>query len=630
MEIVSVDKLGEKNDYPYFYSKKYASFINSENKNVILFRDEIGNSIVCKIWKNKFLKLIQPIYPPLSDNAIRLNKQQESDFLNEWTTFIINNKIAHRIVPSENFGVFKSKPKYSISAPFGTYCLNLEESTEQELFRKIHAKHRNVIKNAEKNNVVLKYGKECIKDFYLLYEQTMKRSNMYCQDITYFENFYSLMPQNIICGVSYFNNIPQGGLFSPYTKFGAFYLFGASNKKIEINGAINYLHWNTIKLLKQQGVKRYDFVGARLSDISGTKLEGIQLFKKRFGGDLEKGFLWKKDIDVFDCFVFDELIRLTYTLKKETPLLDIIDEELLKNSTPHNVKFTSTKRIGIKMQEMKETFRKKIRRLRKVIKKNDLVKDLSLAGIQKGDTILVHSSLSKIGNVKNGTQTVINALMEQIGDKGNLVMPAYSYVDSMENTSQEKDYIFDPIISPSVVGKITEEFRKMPRVKRSIHPTHSVCAYGELADYITSGHIDAETNFGLNTPFHRVRELKGKIVGLGIGIGPVTIYHSAEDFFPELFLDVYLPKPETIKIRVDGSESTKSIFIHNPAFHSNRIDKNKFVENWLMNHFLKKGILHMGAFGSGIIWWMDIQELFDEQIALKQKGISIYRVPENE
>ncbi|HKC68010.1 MAG TPA: AAC(3) family N-acetyltransferase, partial [Bacteroidia bacterium] len=225
---------------------------------------------------------------------------------------------------------------------------------------------------------------------------------------------------------------------------------------------------------------------------------------------------------------------------------------------------------------------------------------------------------------------IISSLIEQIGDEGNLVMPAYSYVDSMENTAQEKDYVFNPLINPSIVGKITEEFRKMPGVKRSVHPTHSVCAYGKLSEYITNGHIDTETNFGENSPFHRIRELRGKIVGIGIGIGPVTIYHSVEDFNPEQFPDVYLPIPAPVKMFVNGKEVVKFIYIHNPAFHTNRIDKSKTIESWLTTYFKNKGILHTGSFGSTTIWWMDIQKLFNEQIALKQKGISIYKVPQSE
>ena len=41
-----------------------------------------------------------------------------------------------------------------------------------------------------------------------------------------------------------------------------------------------------------------------------------------------------------------------------------------------------------------------------------LVKDLNSIGIKKGDTVMVHSSLSSMGNVDGGAETVIEALKE--------------------------------------------------------------------------------------------------------------------------------------------------------------------------------------------------------------------------
>ena len=49
-------------------------------------------------------------------------------------------------------------------------------------------------------------------------------------------------------------------------------------------------------------------------------------------------------------------------------------------------------------------------------------------GIQKGDVLLVHSSLKSLGRVAGGADTVINALIDTIGPEGTLVMPAASVV----------------------------------------------------------------------------------------------------------------------------------------------------------------------------------------------------------
>jgi lipid II:glycine glycyltransferase (peptidoglycan interpeptide bridge formation enzyme) len=155
---------------------------------------------------------------------------------------------------------------------------------------------------------------------------------MYCESLHYFNEFFAHLKDNVICGVAYYNQVPQGAMFIPYSRFAGFYVYGASAGQMQITGTINYLYWNTIKILKQKGVKRYDFVGARLSIVSGTKLEGIQQSKERFGATLEKGFIWKKDINKLTCNLFDYLVTLKLKLKNQKPPLDIIDQEIIKQS----------------------------------------------------------------------------------------------------------------------------------------------------------------------------------------------------------------------------------------------------------------------------------------------------------
>jgi lipid II:glycine glycyltransferase (peptidoglycan interpeptide bridge formation enzyme) len=328
MNIIYINDIKNTYRYPYFYLKGYVSFIKeTEKKDIVFFADKIDNTMPCKIWKNKFLNYIQPIYPPLNKDGDRLPKDIEKTFIEDFVKVIKQNKKYDRISVADNFSISHVVPKNSIYCKFGTYYIDIEKQPENDLFKNLHVKHRNVIRNAERNNIIVKYGKEYINDFYLLYQQTMKRSKMYCEPISYFNQFYNSLPENIICGVAYYNNIPQGALFMPYSKFGAFYLYGASTEKIEVNGAINYLHWRTIQTMRDTNIKRYDFVGARLSDVSGTKLYGIQQFKERFGSKLDTGYLWKIDLNTNKCRLYDTMLHIKTKLKR-TPLpLDIIDQE---------------------------------------------------------------------------------------------------------------------------------------------------------------------------------------------------------------------------------------------------------------------------------------------------------------
>ena len=116
------------------------------------------------------------------------------------------------------------------------------------------------------------------------------------------------------------------------------------------------------------------------------------------------------------------------------------------------------------------------------ITKEDLIENLKDIGIVNGDTLLVHSALSRIGHLKNGPSTLIDALLEVIGEEGNLLMPTSPNNVYQLNYIQNTPY-FDVLNSPSKTGAVTESFRTRKGVVRSLHPTEPVSAFGPKAQY---------------------------------------------------------------------------------------------------------------------------------------------------
>lgn len=57
---------------------------------------------------------------------------------------------------------------------------------------------------------------------------------------------------------------------------------------------------------------------------------------------------------------------------------------------------------------------------------SSLISDFQRIGLKKGDIILVHSSLSKIGWTVGGPVAVIEALQNVITEEGTLIMPAFT------------------------------------------------------------------------------------------------------------------------------------------------------------------------------------------------------------
>jgi len=264
------------------------------------------------------------------------------------------------------------------------------------------------------------------------------------------------------------------------------------------------------------------------------------------------------------------------------------------------------------------------------ITKDRILDDLRKLGVSEGDMLFVHSSLSALGFVKNGANTVIDALVEAIGPKGTLMIPCFSITGTMLDTL-ETGTVFDPKVTPTTLGKIPETFRKKPKVVRSIHPTHSVCAYGKMADWVVEGHEKCPTTFGIGTPFHKLLSFNGKILGLGVDLGPVTFYHVIEDVEEDFPIDPYCK--EEYKARVinhTGQTIVKTVKAHNPRVSKTRIDTSsgEYIRRFFTEYLRNRGFLVKGQVGYARSWLIHAKDLYKAQKELLKQDILIYTTKE--
>ena len=115
-----------------------------------------------------------------------------------------------------------------------------------------------------------------------------------------------------------------------------------------------------------------------------------------------------------------------------------------------------------------------------------IARDLAALGLRPGGVALVHSSLSSLGQVAGGAESVVGALLQALGSDGTLLMPALSY--QHVHAGQRA---FDVRRTPSCIGAIAEHFRLRQGTRRSVHPTHSVCGAGaQAAALLADHHLD--------------------------------------------------------------------------------------------------------------------------------------------
>ena len=165
-----------------------------------------------------------------------------------------------------------------------------------------------------------------------------------------------------------------------------------------------------------------------------------------------------------------------------------------------------------------------------IVTKQNVVEDFSSLGIKSTDTILVHSSMKSFGYVEGGVSSVLEGLKEVVKD-GTLCFPALR-TEKVYNAYVD----WDIEKTPTGVGLIAETFRTSKGVLRSDQETHSVCAIGKNAKFITEGHRTGRERvcfygnlaFGYNSPWQRIYNLDGKVVMIGVPMVYNTFKHFVE------------------------------------------------------------------------------------------------------
>lgn len=204
----------------------------------------------------------------------------------------------------------------------------------------------------------------------------------------------------------------------------------------------------------------------------------------------------------------------------------------------------------------------------------DLVAQLADCGLGEGQTVLVHSSLSSLGWVVGGAETVVRALLRSVGASGTIMVPTQTWKNLDPSRGVHGDVplewwplirghwpAYDPNVTPSLnMGAVSELVRTWPGAQRSPHPVRSFAALGDKAELLVSEH-DLEDVHGDRSPVGRLYALDGHVLLLGVGHESNTSLHLAEtraEYPGKRFVE------ESSAICVDGAR--RWVTYRNPDF----------------------------------------------------------------
>ena len=139
------------------------------------------------------------------------------------------------------------------------------------------------------------------------------------------------------------------------------------------------------------------------------------------------------------------------------------------------------------------------------------------------DCLLMHSSLSRYGNIENGPATVIDAVQACCDT---LCLPTHTYCYPVSRQTPPPTY--DPRQTRSVIGKITDFFGNS-RTSAAALPHPFARRPRPEAENLCRGHELCNTPCGRGTPYERLVEGEAAVLMFGCTMLNYTLFHTAED-----------------------------------------------------------------------------------------------------
>jgi hypothetical protein len=199
------------------------------------------------------------------------------------------------VIPASTNAIFQTFPEGADAAPYGSYIVDLEKS-EPDLWRNVERITRQNIRTAQKCGVTIRSGMEYLEVSHALIRETFRRSNLPFMSIESLERFMFGLGDNGRILVAEYQGTVQSCVVYAFSTYSAYAIYGG-NLPGEPQGTAKLLHWEAIQLFKKMGIRKYDFVGARIDP-------------RRLGGALHQGYLWRYPLRPLRSFAYSVGVRL--------------------------------------------------------------------------------------------------------------------------------------------------------------------------------------------------------------------------------------------------------------------------------------------------------------------------------
>lgn len=278
----------------------------------------------------------------------------------------------------------------------------------------------------------------------------------------------------------------------------------------------------------------------------------------------------------------------------------------------------------VKLKDLKQELKRIAARTFWAYGSDELVKRLRQCGVVPGTTLMFHSSWNPFGGFQGKPADVVRALKQAVGPEGLLVMPSMPYHNMSSAQWLAKGKAMNVSRTPSMMGLISEVFRRSEGVRRSLSPTHPLIAWGRDADAFVGGHERALKPFGAESPFARLLERNALILGFDATFSSFTFTHFVEDqVCSTIPVPLYEPEPMQGNV-IDYEGNARTIDAMVLSARANALRREHRLQTALENG----GVLKASRIGNTRLVYIRAADLSDGALSMVAKGEHFFDFPE--
>lgn len=186
---------------------------------------------------------------------------------------------------------------------------------------------------------------------------------------------------------------------------------------------------------------------------------------------------------------------------------------------------------------------------------SQILKDLNIP--KKDALVYFHISADKLKPFFT-TKDILKGLDSYFDSSSTYFLPSFPFSGNGYHSYLEFTTIFDIRKTPCKVNLISEIFRRNKDTIRSLHPWLSVAGKGIMASKILNQQHEDTEIFGKKSPFYKIMQNNGYVVGLGVDCNTNSFAHMPDELMKDLYnFPVYDKKIySTICINYEGHKHT--------------------------------------------------------------------------